>query len=134
MLANEIDDFNQYKMLRKGYALLTYYLDGGILMEKFWFDKLLGNNDRQELASSGWTSEQTDYAIGALCNTVAISIPTRRKNMEDKFAYFRKENLVHPADSFFNSSRSYLDFDIYECHVKNMLNRFFADKTWKDWD
>lgn len=79
LLPNEIEDFNQYKMLRKGYALLAYYLDGGSLMEKYWYDKLLSNNDRSELTQAGWTSEQEDNAINSLCNTIAINIPSRRK-------------------------------------------------------
>lgn len=133
ILSNEIDDFNQYKMLRKGYALLTYYIDGGNLMEKFWYDKLLSNSDRQELTLLGWTAEQEDNAINSLCNTIAINIPARRKSMEDKYVYFLKEKLCHPAEEFFKSNRSYIDFEDYEYSINQKLNRFFTDKKWKDW-
>lgn len=132
LLPNEIEDFNQYKMLRKGYALLAYYLDGGSLMEKYWYDKLLSNNDRSELTQAGWTSEQEDNAINSLCNTIAINIPSRRKNMYDKYKYFYNEKLLHPAALFFNSQRSYSDFEVYENDIKKLYNRFFTDETWKD--
>lgn len=132
LLPNEIEDFNQYKMLRKGYALLAYYLDGGSLMEKYWYDKLLSNNDRSELTQAGWTSEQEDNAINSLCNTIAINIPSRRKNMYDKYKYFHNEKLLHPAALFFNSQRSYSDFEVYENDIKKLFNRFFTDETWKD--
>lgn len=133
-LSSEIDDFNQYKMLRKGYALLAYYLDGGNLMEKHWYDKLLSNSDRNELSKNGWTTEQEDYAINSLCNTIAINIPSRRKGMDDKFTYFHKENLIHPSETFFRSSRTYNDFEVYELDMKKTFNRFFTDETWKDWN
>lgn len=132
LLPNEIDDFNQYKMLRKGYALLAYYLDGGLLMEKFWYDKLLSNSDRRGLDQMGWTNEQEDEAINSLCNTIAINIPARRKNMVDKFAYYQKEKLFHPAGIFFNSNLDYADFEVYEYDIKKRFNRFFTDESWKD--
>lgn len=134
LLLNEIDDFNQYKMLRKGYALLAYYLNGGTLMKKFWYDKLLSNSDRSELNLIGWTAEQEDYAINALCNNIAIYIPARRKNMKEKFNYFQEMQLLHPAESFFCSQRCYADFEEYERQIKDKFNHFFTDKEWNDWN
>lgn len=134
LLLNEIDDFNQYKMLRKGYALLAYYLNGGTLMQKFWYDKLLSNSDRSELNLIGWTAEQEDYAISALCNNIAIYIPARRKNMKEKFNYFQEMQLLHPAESFFCSQRCYADFEEYERQIKDKFNHFFTDKEWNDWN
>ena len=134
LLLNEIDDFNQYKMLRKGYALLAYYLNGGTLMKKFWYDILLSNSDRSELNLIGWTAEQEDYAISALCNNIAIDIPARRKNMKEKFNYFQEMQLLHPAESFFSSQRCYADFEEYERQIKDKFNHFFTDEAWNDWN
>ena len=126
-----LDDYNQYKMLRKGYALLAYYLNDEPLMEKFWYDKLLTSTDKGNLQKKGWTLEQEDLAINSLCNTVAIKIPVRRKGMDDKFSYYRRNELSHPADSFFNSEGTYQDFEKYEKTVIQKFNDFFADELWK---
>lgn len=126
-----LEDYNQYKMLRKGYALLAYYLNGGLLMEKYWYDKLLTNGDKAVLDMEGWTQEQEDMAISSLCNTIVISIPARRKSMDDKFAYYRKNNMHHPSDLFFNSARTFTDFEKYESAVVQKFNDFFSDEQWK---
>lgn len=126
-----LEDYNQYKMLRKGYALLAYYLNGGLLMEKYWYDKLLTNGDKAVLDMEGWTQEQEDMAISSLCNTIVISIPARRKSMDDKFAYYRKNNMHHPSDLFFYSARTFTDFEKYESAVVQKFNDFFSDEQWK---
>lgn len=127
-----IDDFNQYKTLRKGYALLAYYLDGGPLMKKYWFDKLLTNTDKAMLEQNGWTAEEIDKAIDSLVNTIAINVPARRMAMDEKYVYFKMNNLVHPADAFIKSLRTNSDFDIYQYIVKEKFNKFFTDSTWND--
>lgn len=126
-----LDDYNQYKMLRKGYALLAYYLNDEPLMEKFWYDKLLTGTDKGNLQKKGWTLEQEDLAINSLCNTIAIKIPVRRKGMDDKFSYYRRNELSHPADSFFNSEGTYQNFEKYEKTVVRKFNDFFTDELWK---
>lgn len=126
-----LDDYNQYKMLRKGYALLAYYLNDEPLMEKFWYDKLLTGTDKGNLQKKGWTIEQEDLAINSLCNTIAIKIPVRRKGMDDKFSYYRRNELSHPADSFFNSEGTYQNFEKYEKTVVQKFNDFFTDELWK---
>lgn len=126
-----LDDYNQYKMLRKGYALLAYYLNDEPLMEKFWYDKLLTGTDKGNLQKKGWTLEQEDLAINSLCNTIAIKIPVRRKGMDDKFSYYRRNELSHPADSFFNSEGTYQNFEKYEKTVVQKFNDFFTDELWK---
>lgn len=126
-----LDDYNQYKMLRKGYALLAYYLNDEPLMEKFWYDKLLTSTDKGNLQKKGWTLEQEDLAINSLCNTIAIKIPVRRKGMDDKFSYYRRNELSHPADSFFNSEGTYQNFEKYEKTVVQKFNDFFTDELWK---
>lgn len=129
---NPIDDFNQYKTLRKGYALLAYYLDGGPLMKKYWFDKLLTNTDKLRLEQNGWAAEKIDEAIGSLVNTIAINVPARRMAMDEKYAYYNINGLLHPANAFIRSFRSYSDFDIYQYIVKEKFNKFFTDSTWND--
>lgn len=127
-----IEDYSQYKVLRKGYALLAYYLDGGTLMRKYWFDKLVTNTDKANLEENGWTSNEIDDAIGSLVNTIAINIPARRMAMDEKYAYFKVNYLVHPADTFIKSFRSFSDFDVYQHSVYESFNKFFTGNTWND--
>lgn len=126
-----MEDFNHYKMLRKGYALLAYYLCGGKLMEKFWYDKLLINSDRYSLDMKDWTKDQEDYALKSLFNTIAIPIPAQRKSMEQKYVYFHDSKMSHPSCIFIDSFQSFNDFEKYENEMKRIINHFFVDEKWK---
>lgn len=127
-----MENFNQYKMLRKGYALLAYYLCGGKLMKRVWYDKLLINSDKCMLDMKGWTDDQEDYAIKSLCNTIAIPIPAQRKNMEQKYVYYRDNGIFHHSRIFFDSMHSFKDFVSYENEMNRMFNHFFVDAKWKN--
>lgn len=122
-------NYNKFRTLRKGYALLYYYLKGGKLLTDFWYDKLLTNGDVETLKNKSWTDEVIDDAIYSIANTIVIDIPVKRKKMFDKFAYYNT-NAKNPSPSsiFFDSACASSDFDKYYADYSFEMNDFFFSK------
>lgn len=122
-------DYNKFRTLRKGYALLYYYLKGGKLLTDFWYDKLLTNGDVETLKNKLWTDEVINDAISSIANTIVIDIPVKRKKMFDKYAYYNT-NAKNPSPSsiFFDSACASSDFDKYTADYSFEMNKFFFSK------
>lgn len=127
-----IENFNQYRMLRKGYSLLYYYLSGGSFMPRFWYDKLMANSDRVMLKALGWTDEQIDDGLKSIANTIVVDIPIKRKPLVEKFGYYQENGLKHPSSVFYESVCRFGDFESYRNHYNKVLNSFFFEADEKD--
>lgn len=122
-------DYNKFRTLRKGYALLYYYLKGGKLLTDFWYDKLLANGDVEALKNKSWTDESINDAISSIANTIVIDIPVKRKKMFDKYAYYNANaKITSPSSIFFNSACASSDFDRYYADYSLEMNKFFFSK------
>lgn len=124
---NEKDpDYNQYYMLRKGYALLYHYLSGGSFLKEYWFDKLIGNGDIKTLEERLWDNEIITLAIKSIANTIVIDIPVKRKKMMDKYRYYQQTaKSNYPSSIFYKSNCNALDFQRYFDFFTKKMNSFF---------
>ena len=124
---NRLPDFDKYRSLRKGYALLYHYLNDGRFLQRYWFDKLIGSTDIDTLRENGWNAEQIEKAVYSIANTIVIDVPAKRKGMKERYDYLKQSSSsLLPSSAFFASKCAPSDFDFYQQGYNDILNDFFC--------
>jgi len=87
-------DFESFGILKKGYALLAFYLDEKQeAIYTYKLDKILNNRDI-ELLDKNWCDE-IDFAdyIDSIGNMIIIDFPKKNVVLHEKIKYFKKSNI-----------------------------------------
>jgi uncharacterized protein with ParB-like and HNH nuclease domain len=120
------DYFDHIGFLRNGYALLAHnlqYLDSYINHPSF--DRLIANKDRKSLQSD-WDDISIDEIKNNIANIVALDIPKRNINHNEKSEYYLTSNLKDVSTIFGNNKYlTYIKFKERERLLKETLMDFF---------
>lgn len=117
--------FDYLGALKKGYALLAFYLQGNVSINPYYFDKIILPKDRDSLDSS-WKDIKMYEVIDSLGNYVVLDMPP--KNL----SYIKKANYYLLSQYECNKKLSYeLEQWSYEKYIerndrlKQLLVNFF---------
>ncbi|MCX2584133.1 DUF262 domain-containing protein [Pedobacter sp. MR22-3] len=117
-------DFNYLGRLKKGFALLAYYLKSGSALSSYNIDKIISLKDKKHLVSD-WQDIDLNNIIDSLGNFVILDIPKRNIPLNKKAEYFQISRIEEVRELFSNSNFSYSDFEERDKELKDRIVNFF---------
>lgn len=123
------ENFDHIGSLKKGYALLAHYLQyPESYVRDVSFDTLVSRKDLRYL-SEDWDEGKVDEIKNNIANIVALDIPKRSLNFQEKMLYYRSSVLEDVKNLFGNDELvSYSCFKERETKLKSILMNFFAER------
>ena len=92
----DIDDFNYLGNLKYGYALLAFYSDRDISLDKYYFDKIISLKDEKDL---NWGNKiKVEDFTNSLGNFIVLDIPRRNRGLKEKINYYKESSLNSVKD------------------------------------
>ncbi len=120
-----IDYFNYLGRLKKGFALLAFYLSTKNSMSTYNVDKIINLKDEKNL-SNDWVDVNLNENIDALGNFLILDIPKRSVTFNKKAEYFSKSNIQDINKLFENGDFKYSHFLKRDKELKERLVKFFS--------
>lgn len=124
----ELNDFEFFGRLKKGYALLALYLDDNQApIYTYNLDKILNNRDIERL-DDNWCDKEIDFVdyIDSIGNMIIIDFPKKNIVLEDKIKFFKQSKIIE-VNQLANeiSNWTYQKYFTRENLLKNRLLEFF---------
>ncbi|MEI2749235.1 MAG: DUF262 domain-containing protein [Ferruginibacter sp.] len=116
--------FNYLGRLKKGFALLAYYLKTQDSLSAYNVDKIITLKDKK-LLSEDWANIDLEDVIDNLGNYLILDIPKRNLNINKKPEYFSKSKIPDIKLLFKNGKFTYSDFIKRDQLLKDNLLNFF---------
>ena len=116
--------FNYLGRLKKGFALLAFYLRAPNALSAYNVDKIVNLKDKHMLPSD-WQSVNLDNVIDTLGNFVVLDIPKRSLAYNKKIDYFSTSELPEIRNLFRDGTFTYSEFLTRDRELKEQLYNFF---------
>lgn len=117
-------DFDYLGRLKKGFALLAYYLNSSKALPSYTVDRIINSSDRKFLPD--WDETQFFYSLDDLGNFVVLDIPKRNIALNRKKEYFETSKLDDVKNLLADGVITYSAFAAREEELKNRLVKFFS--------
>lgn len=118
--------FNKLGWLKKGFALLSHYLNDPVVIPFYSVDKIITLKDKQSLPKS-WENIDLNDIIDSLGNFVILDIPKRNILLEKKRDYYSNSNICSVLNIISENGFEYDDFLERDTNLKNQLLTFFKE-------
>ena len=119
-----LEYFNFLGRLKKGFALLAFYLNRETALSSYNIDKIINLKDEKHL-SIDWEGVNIEEVIDSIGNFVVIDLPKRNVNFVRKYEYYKVSGIENVRAIFKEGSFKYTDFIDRENQLKNRLVEFF---------
>ncbi|MGN6297377.1 MAG: DUF262 domain-containing protein [Ginsengibacter sp.] len=119
------DYFNYLGRLKKGFALLAFYLTAKKSLSTYNVDKIINLKD-QKLLPSDWDGVDLDTVLDSLGNFLILDIPKRNISLNKKAEYFNNSKIEEIKGLLQNGHFTYSDFIKRDTELKNRLVIFFS--------
>jgi len=116
--------FNYMGLLKKGYALLAFYLTYEKALTPYSIDNIVNSKDKKYL--SEWSNEQLKTALDSLGNTVILDLPKKDLTIDKKSDHYKDsaidevKQLAHEMQDF-----SFEDFQERDQALRQRVIAFF---------
>ncbi|PXV66929.1 uncharacterized protein DUF262 [Dysgonomonas alginatilytica] len=120
-----IDYFLYLGRLKKGFALLAFYLENHINIPSYTIDRIITTKDKH-LLSEDWENVDLNNVVESLGNFVVLDIPKRNLPFDKKSEYYIKSHIDNVRALLNNNNFTYHDFINRDNHLKNILLSFFS--------
>ena len=116
--------FDTLGRLKKGFALLAFYLETPQAIPSYSIDKIIGPKDFSSIAPE-WPI--TDYysIADSLGNLVVLDIPKKSLSWEQKIEYYKHSHLESIKQIWTDRIPSYSQFQQRDSRLKQLLCNFF---------
>lgn len=118
------DYFNNLGRLKKGFALLAFYLNESYALPSYNIDKIITLNDKASLTDD-WNEADLSVLIDSLGNFIVLDIPKKGNSVSEKAKYFTTSELKEVKSIFINGGLSYESFKNRDLQLKTLLVDFF---------
>ncbi len=118
------DYFNYLGRLKKGFALLAFYLDQSNALPTYNIDKIVGSADAKSLPKD-WEKIDLNDIVDSLGNFVVIDMPKKLVPFSRKAEYFGNSQIQEVRSLFENGSLTYEAFIKRDKELKSRLAKFF---------
>jgi uncharacterized protein with ParB-like and HNH nuclease domain len=118
------DYFSNMGLLKKGYALLAFYLTYEKALTPYSIDNIVNSKDKKYL--SEWSNEQLKTALDSLGNTVILDLPKKDLTIDKKAIYYQGsaiediQELSHKMQDF-----TFENFQERDKALKRRIIQFF---------
>jgi len=119
------EHFSYLGRLKKGYALLAFYLDSQITLPYYYIDKIFTLNDEKSLTDD-WEDVDLYEIVDMLGNYVVLDIPKKNISLSRKRDYYSASSIEDVRNIFEGQYFSYDDFLQRDTRLKNLLVHFFS--------
>ncbi|MCD9575510.1 DUF262 domain-containing protein [Flavobacterium soyae] len=120
------DYFNYLGRLKKGFALLAFYITKKTALPTYNTDKIINLKDKK-LLSDDWRDIDLNSIIDILGNQVIIDIPKKNISIIKKKEYYSHSEIKEIKYIFSNKNFSYHDLEKRDKELKNRLVTFFTE-------
>ncbi len=117
--------FDYLGRLKKGFALLAFYLSNVNAIQTYNIDKLINHKD-EKILTSDWANIDLDEVVDTLGNFIVLDIPKRNLPISKKGEYFQQSQLSEVKNVFKEGKLSYADFLKRDNNLKQRLINFFS--------
>lgn len=121
-----VDYFNFLGRLKKGFALLAFYITQDRALTNYSIDKIINLKD-QKMLSEDWKKKELADIVDSLGNFLIIDIPKKNITFNKKHQYYSSSNIPEIQNLFKNGNFSYQDFKERDKLLKNRLVKFFKE-------
>ncbi len=125
---NEVtnDYFNYLGRLKKGFALLAFYLTRNVALASYNIDKIINLKDEKQLDNS-WTGIDLTEIVDRIGNFLIIDIPKKNLTFNKKREYYNQSNIFEVNSVMENGNFTYNDFINRDNELKDRLVEFFKN-------
>lgn len=116
--------FNYLGRLKKGFALLSFYLNRTAALPSYNIDKIINLKDKKDL-SDDWQDVNLDNIIDTLGNFLVLDIPKKSTPFSKKANYYSNSQIPEVNRLLQNGSISYVEFQRRDTLLKERLAHFF---------
>lgn len=116
--------FNYLGRLKKGFALLAFYLKEQKALPTYNIDKIVSLKDQKSLTDD-WLNIDLDTVVDSLGNFVVLDMPKKESTFPKKPEYFSKSKIDEVRSLFKNGHFTYNDFNQRDQELKHRLVDFF---------
>lgn len=126
---NDINEgyFDYLGRLKKGFALLAFYLDQNESLSSYNVDKIVNLKDEKQLLSD-WAEVDISLMVDQIGNYLITDLPKRNIGFAKKEEYYSSSQLKEVRNIFYSGYFKYEDFLIRDKKLKNRLLNFFTGK------
>jgi len=117
--------FNYLGRLKKGYALLAFYLKSEFALPTYNVEKIINLKDRK-LLSNDWGAVNLDDIVESLGNFLILDIPKRNIAFNKKAEYYQYSSIDEVKDLFSKGDFTYSDYSQRDLELKRRLVTFFS--------
>ena len=122
------DYFDYLGRLKKGFALLAFYLKKQSALPTYNVDKLINLNDKKFLLED-WQGIDLETIVDRLGNFLILDIPKRSIPINKKSEYFNNSSIPEVRELFKGATLKYSDLIQRDQDLKNLLVTFFSKPT-----
>lgn len=124
-----IDYFANLGRLKKGFALLAFYLGDTTAISVYAIDKIVSSNEKNLLSdeSSDWEAVDLDEIVDTLGNFVVLDIPKKNIPFNKKREYYSNSKIESLKHLLKSTEFTYADFRNRDIMLKNRLKLFFQN-------
>jgi hypothetical protein len=117
--------FNYLGRLKKGFALLAFYLNEDKSLSTYNVDKIINWKDEKFLLED-WESVNLAEVIDSLGNFLIIDMPKKEITINRKSDYLSHSKIVSIKNLFKNGIVTYTEFLERDTNLKKILHTFFS--------
>lgn len=119
--------FKYLGRLKKGYALLAFYVTERAALPTYYVDKIVGFKDKTSLHED-WAQVPLEDVVDSLGNFVILDIPKKELSFSRKAEHFSRSRIDEVRSIFKNGIFTYDDFRDRDQKLKMSLANFFIEK------
>lgn len=116
--------FNELGRLKKGFALLAFYIDRPTSLPYYNFDKIINLKD-ENLLPPDWKETDIFFEINRLGNFIISDLPKKNISYSKKEQYYCKSKISEIKSIFKNGQFTLLDFENRDEMLRDRLVTFF---------
>ncbi len=120
----EASYFNYLGRLKKGFALLAFYLNRNEALPSYNIDKIINLKDKRYLPED-WQEVNLDSIIDSLGNFLVLDMPKKNIPFPKKAEYYSKSLIPEVKNLLQSKSISYTEFQRRDAELKKRLANFF---------
>lgn len=118
--------FDNLGRLKKGFALLAFYLEEPVALPTYNIDKIINLKDKSQLAPDWETIDLTEI-VDRLGNYIVLDMPKKSVPFNRKAEYLSHSRIAKVHALFANGDFSYKEFEKRDLSLKNILVEFFRE-------
>ncbi|MDB5117706.1 MAG: hypothetical protein JWQ79_3198 [Mucilaginibacter sp.] len=119
-----VEYFNYLGRLKKGFALLAFYLKSPMALPTYNVEKIVNLKDEKFL-SDDWSKIDLDNIVDSLGNFLILDMPKRNIALNKKQEYFNNSSINEVKDLFSDEQFTYAQFRKRDRELKERLVKFF---------